>query len=554
MTDQVYVYLNLTYLDADGKWKPVSWKTPIDIYLDNPFYIYSAPEICLYTGDAMATPIYGESLYPAFLREVNLTPSNPTVTVSAYRFAYYSGTPPIKYRFMAIQTDLIWGADTEIELPVHPLEPTGTVNVYAVNSKTGEVINQTFDIGGSTYPFTVESGDKIYVTLKLHTTPYDLSISGYLSTYYTADNKCGFKEVGLETVQTSKTIKEVLVLPPGKYGVEGSEIGPVVFKFDDTNYVSPEYILARIYVTVEATSTRNLEVVTSLPDTVNYKKSYGLMGVMGMVYGTDGELMPNTKVVAEVHDNSGNTVYSTYAITGNDGSFTMSMNFSSLPTGTYTLVFKTPDYPQIKPDIHTLNVYEAGGTFFIISAPSVVASNMSFAVKVQAYIGDPTPIVGEPVNIWYTNMTYSPQDTLQWNYLGQYQTDDTGTIATNIPPNATTLKPGADQGVFYILVDPTRDGVIDPSKVYTTPDSLSNLTSTSNQITTLVTAVTVLVPQNLTSQVNLTNYGNATSSAASSVIFGGNAYVIPIYYHILTIATLVTPLVGVILLKRKRQP
>ena len=513
----------------EGDWKPI---TGDHIHIYNPAIYHW--RILWNNGEPYGIwATSGEQL----ISDTDITTTNMSVTIYANRYAGIYGAPPYNVVFQVPETDTHWSLNKVLTIPIQPLLPNFNLTVKANNTVTGDGFSKSYPIYSVVSDLiTTAVGDPITISFTANTQPSsNIPFRMSLYVYYLED---GDTKSVLTTVATSgQPIKLKIYLPPGQYtDGQATPLGPVLLKFLGNDYMVPEVYLEFNNIRVDSTTSYSDVILTTLSNPSIYKYGYPPISFLGVVIGDDRTVLPNAEVDISLSKDT-STVLSDKTYTDQYGFFQYTLILDNVPEGKYKLEIKVPNHSEVKSTTIDIVVTEKGGLFIVASAPNYIFTNMTYAISVYVYQGDPEPVPGYQLDVWYSDIQYSDNTPITWNYLGRFPTDSGGTLTANIPDNATLLDPGQKIGWMYILALPADSG-IDPNSntLYKSQSSLGNLIQASK--------VYILAsPQYL-------YLLNQQASANSNAIMGGEAET-PVIMELVSLALLII-LPGIIVVRGRK--
>jgi len=440
------------------------------------------------TGYHYVTSYYNYEIYGYWdyigMRQVGtvnvISPTENKFSFFAYRYAGVYGAPPITMKFEVPETDNNWKLVNYYTIAVQPISIDGSTEVTTTTAD-GTPYNAKFGLYSACYDFLrVQLGTYINVAVNIQANS-SLQLILPVAIYYTDFSAPLLKPyprimlASMSNVYVSQNSVLKFVLPPLHY-TDGTTTpyGPIHVRMLGTDMVPPFDIIQFYNVLVEPNPSIKSTIVAGVADPTIYKKGSNIpLPILGIVIGSDGTPLYNEQLSIKLISGStivaSNTVYSDF-----NGVFSSLLTLEKVPSGKYTLEITAPSKPYIAPFRANVIVLDSGGLIVIAITPYYVFKNMGYGTTVLIYEGDPVPVEGFQVKVWYSNIVYTATDRLTWTYLGTYTTDYTGSVAPNIPDSATELDPGKDFGWMYVLVLPAST-TVDPNKAYTSQSQVEQL-------------------------------------------------------------------------------
>lgn len=483
MPKPVYASMTFTLVFSvlrweDGKWVPAI-DARVDIFEHLVGVLVGVPSVVTGVG---CIPSYSHmclasaSAYPRHLGSVRVVGAPTTFSVYAYKWGGVPNEedltpPPIILELVVIEDPRYWRSSMMYYVPVEPLTFVGSsVVVDAFNSLTLESFRRSYPAYSSVSdPISLTTSDPLRISLTLRTSPVSVSIPVYVlidHQYCKGDVVyCGGRRtIFAGVVYTNQPYVFDLYLLAGVYSKDcrGTGFGPIVVSVISGGLTRCcSTILELSNVRVEASGREILKVLASLSNPTVYKRLNSSITFTGMVFGESGDLLPNVPVDVSIRSLVGDRVYRSWRTrTDANGYFVFTIpNNLDLSIGKYRLVVSVPTRSEIQPYETQFIVAPQATKMVVVTAPQYVLEGNSYAISVNSYIGDPVPLQNYEVEVWYSNVVYSPSDKLSWTKLGVVVTDDRGVSTANIPSYATRLAGNATIGWMYVFATPVEDPV-----------------------------------------------------------------------------------------------
>lgn len=407
------------------------------------------------------------SAVPRFLGEVSVQSNPVAYTVHAYRWGGVAGhgylqSPPITLELRVVEDPQYWSSTTMYYVSVEPLSfYRSPIVVEAYNSLTRESYKRSFPAYSFVDdPISLTSSDPLRITVLLRTHPVQVDIPVFIRIdhqYCRGDVNycCGRRSLFNGVVYTNQPYVFNLYLLPGAYSrnCAGTGFGSIVI----TAYCGDLLpcgvtIFELANVRVESSGKEHLRVLVSTSNPIVYKRSDTSITFTGLVFGDSGELLPNTQVEASIRTSNNRVLYSWKTKTDANGYFVLTIPGNlNLDVGKYRFVVVVPTRPDIRSYEVQFVVAPPETKMVVVTAPQYVISGNSYAVSVNAFVGDPVPLPNHEVDVWYSNVVYSYSEPISWTKLGTVVTDDGGVSVANVPNTATVLSGNASMGWMYVF-------------------------------------------------------------------------------------------------------
>jgi len=516
------------------RWDDMKWVS----HTDASVYVYETG-IYHYTIEYRDYRIYGYWDYKG-QRQIGvvniLAGTQNKLSFFTYRYAGVYGAPPITLKFYVPETDINWELVNYYNLVVQPVLIDGYVTVSTTQAD-GTKYSRNFGLYSACYDFIrIPLGTAIDLSISI-TANTNLQLMLPIAVYYTDYSRPDIPPnpkailTSLANAYTGQSTTLKFLLPPNHY-TDGviTPYGPIYVRVLGADLVPPSDILQFYNVLVEPNSAIRNALVAGVSDPTIYKKGTNLpIPILGVVIGGDGTPLYNEQILIKLTSGA-NTVISNSVYSDFNGVFTYTLMLEKIPSGKYTLEISAPAKPSIKPFKATVTVVDSGGLFIITVTPLYVFKEMGFASSVFVYEGDPVPVEGYQLDVWYSNVVYANSDKLTWTYLGKYVTDYTGMISANVPTTATVLEPDKVFGWLYVLAVSAGSNV-DPNKAYTSQSQVEQLLNAGKTYILASPEVLEELEQILTPSTN------ATTSKGR---LGGSAEPLPYYWWFSALILLLT--------------